>query len=144
MHVRPLDENQARTFVERWFDLVEHAEEPDSARADSEAARKAKELLERLRQPDLRASRIFQMTRNPLLLTAICLVQYDRGQLPHRRVDLYEECVTTLLLRWREERACVVLQGRGTLQSLPLLPSGEVGNNGCEQLRHHPEERPRC
>lgn len=42
------------------------------------------------------------MTRNPLLLTAICLIHRDRGgRLPERRHELYSECVNAILEHWR-------------------------------------------
>lgn len=42
------------------------------------------------------------MTRNPLLLTAICLVHRGRGRLPRARAKLYEACITVLLERWHD------------------------------------------
>ncbi len=119
LHLRPLDADQARTFVERWFELVECDGAPDERHAKAEAEKKSAALLERLRDKDFRASRVFSMTRNPLLLTAICLVQYDRGQLPRRRVDLYEECVITLLQRWREAKGLPILFD--AKKALPVL-----------------------
>jgi formylglycine-generating enzyme required for sulfatase activity len=65
---------------------------------------------------------VFELTRNPLLLTAICLVHRDRGRLPHRRADLYEECIDVLLERWREAKKLPVSvsakQARRVLQPL--------------------------
>ncbi len=86
MHLRPLDADQAREFIARWFELVECDGAADATRARADAQKKSAALLERLRDKDFRARRVFSMTRNPLLLTAICLVQYNRGQLPRRRV----------------------------------------------------------
>ena len=76
----------------------------NEALAESRAREQVSGLIQRLREPDFRSTRMFEMTRNPLLMTAICLVHRDRGRLPHRRVELYEECVKVLLERWRESK----------------------------------------
>ena len=53
-------------------------------------------------EKEFRAARVFELTRNPLLLTNICLVHRDRGgRLPKRRARLYDECVDMLLELWR-------------------------------------------
>lgn len=59
------------------------------------AAEKAQKRIHRLRQPEFHARRVFALTRNPLLLTNLCLVHYDR-------VRLYGECTDVLLELWRE------------------------------------------
>ncbi|MEM7311049.1 MAG: SUMF1/EgtB/PvdO family nonheme iron enzyme [Planctomycetota bacterium] len=99
LHLKPLDEEQASRFVHKWFRIVETG----LGQPEALATERATELLARLKEPDFRSARVFEMTRNPLLLTAICLVHRDRGALPHRRADLYEECVNALLEGWRQK-----------------------------------------
>ena len=101
MHLRPLTAEQAEGFVRNWYRIVQGAQTADSEQALILATEKADELIERLRQPDFRTRRVFELTRNPLLLTNICLVHLSRGNLPHTRAALYEECVEVLLERWR-------------------------------------------
>ncbi len=43
---------------------------------------------------------LLAMARNPLMLTLIVLVHWNRGQLPHGRLRLYEDCADCLLERW--------------------------------------------
>jgi hypothetical protein len=104
LHLRPLEREQAEAFIRRWFEAVETAFASDAAAARTRALGHANELIERLKEPDFRSSRVFALTRNPLLLTTICLVHRDRGRLPHRRAKLYEDCVNVLLERWREAK----------------------------------------
>ncbi len=47
------------------------------------------------------AARAYELTHNPLLLTAICLIHRDRGELPTKRWRLSHETVLVLLERWR-------------------------------------------
>ena len=47
-----------------------------------------------------RRSKFYELATNPLMLQIIALVHRDRGKLPDRRVDLYEECVNVLLDYW--------------------------------------------
>ena len=99
--------------------------------AESIAQEKADHLIERLRQSDFRARRVFELTRNPLLLTNICLVHRHRGSLPQRRARLYEECIDVLLEHWRESKKLMVgvsaLQGRQVLQPAALWLHQEEG-----------------
>ena len=101
MHLRPMTTEQAEAFVRNWYQIVETSYTDDREQASILAHDKAEELIQRLRQPDFRARRVFELTRNPLLLTNICLVHLSRGNLPHTRAALYDECVEVLLERWR-------------------------------------------
>ena len=124
MHVRPISEEEAEKFIRNWYALVEKSLAKDVEQAESIAHEKADHLIERLRQPDFRARRVFELTRNPLLLTNICLVHRHRGSLPQRPVRLYEECIDVLLEHWRESKklklGVTALQGRQVLQPLAL------------------------
>jgi predicted NACHT family NTPase len=74
---------------------------------------------------------VFELTRNPLLLTNICLVHRHRGSLPQRRARLYEECIDVLLEHWRESKKLKLgvsaLQGRQVLQPVALWLHQEEG-----------------
>jgi formylglycine-generating enzyme required for sulfatase activity len=101
MHIRPMTTEQAEAFVRNWYRIVETSHSRDCEQAEIIAQDKADKLIQRLRQPDFRARRVFELTRNPLLLTNICLVHLSRGNLPHTRAALYDECLDVLLERWR-------------------------------------------
>lgn len=124
MHVRPLPEKDAERFVRKWYAIVEKGLARDHDQAESIALEKAEHLIDRLRQPDFRARRVFEMTRNPLLLTNICLVHRHRGDLPQRRARLYDECIDVLLEHWRGAKKLALgvkaLQGRQVLQPAAL------------------------
>lgn len=105
LHVRPLEPERAQQFIERWYRTVESLSQTDPAKAELVAKRQAGELVDALSKSEFRANaRVAALTRSPLLLTAICLVHRDRGRLPVRRAELYDECVNVLLERWREAK----------------------------------------
>ena len=108
MHIRPFTEDQVARFVENWYRIVERALASDPEQASGIAAEKASHLLERLKAPDFRARRVFELTRNPLLLANICLVHRYRGDLPRKRARLYEECIDVLLEHWRKGKGLAV------------------------------------
>ncbi len=64
------------------------------------------------------------MAVNPLMLQIIALVHRDRGTLPQRRVELYEECTNVLLERWDAAKGLKVSitakEARELLQPLAL------------------------
>src|SRR6185436_10410 len=97
LHLRPLDEKQAHAFVHNWYRIVETTLADDKHHAEELARTEANKLIDRLRAPAFRAARVFELTRNPLLLTTICLVHRDgEGRLPDRRARLYDECIKIL------------------------------------------------
>jgi formylglycine-generating enzyme required for sulfatase activity len=103
----------------------------DEEQAGIVAAEKADKLVTRLRETDFRARRVFELTRNPLLLTNLCLVHRHRGDLPQKRARLYLECIDVLLEHWRgakEIRFGVDAEsGRRILQPAALWLHGEEG-----------------
>lgn len=96
LHVRlpPMGEAEAKGFVEQWF----RALEPDSTEPDG--ARKADALWAQLKAPEFRTTRMVEFARNPLMLAVLCVLHHERGQLPARRVELYEQCVQVLVRQW--------------------------------------------
>jgi formylglycine-generating enzyme required for sulfatase activity len=104
LHLHPFTREQSEEFIQRWFELVETSLAGDVIAARRKARERAEELVEHLRRPEFRSQRILEMTRNPLLLTAVCLVHRDRARLPERRAALYEECVKVLLELWRDSK----------------------------------------
>jgi predicted NACHT family NTPase len=120
MHLRPLTEEQVAVFVHNWYRIVEKGLAKDPEQAEGIAVEKAESLVQRLREPDFRAGRVFELTRNPPLLTNICLFHRHRGSLPQKRARLYEECIDVLLEHWREAKGLQVgvsaQDGRRALQ----------------------------
>jgi hypothetical protein len=131
MHVRPLTSDQVKGFVHNWYRIVEKGLAMDPEQAEGIAAEKADHLVRRLQEPDFRARRVFELTRNPLLLTNICLVHRHRGALPRKRARLYEECIDVLLEHWREAKGLKVgvsaEAGRRALQPAALWMHSEEG-----------------
>jgi len=132
MHLRPLNEAQARQFIDNWFRIVETTMVVDKDQARIQADRMAGELWQDIQDPEVRASaRVFSMTRNPLLLTTICLVHRDRGRLPRKRAQLYDECVNVLLERWRTAKKLSVSipadTAKRVLQPVAYWMHGEQG-----------------
>ncbi|MCH9682709.1 MAG: SUMF1/EgtB/PvdO family nonheme iron enzyme [Deltaproteobacteria bacterium] len=102
LHLRPLDDARMQTFVKRWYAEVEKASLVDPEEAARQAQLQSDDLLEALADTEFTAvARVYAMTRNPLLLTAICLVHRDRGRLPKARAELYDQCIKVLLERWK-------------------------------------------
>ncbi len=114
--------DEVREFLVRWFELVEVALHPE----DEEEKRKQKgrdaalELVDRIQKSE----DIQKLAVNPLLLQIIALVHKDRGTLPQRRVELYEECTNVLLERWDMAKGLDVLvtarEARQILQPIAL------------------------
>lgn len=104
LHIRPLSAPQADELVRRWYGIVEKGLATDAAAVEVSAIvarEKADELIGLLHGPDFRARRVFELTRNPLLLINICLVHRWRNQLPKGRARLYRECTDVLLEHWQ-------------------------------------------
>lgn len=131
MHIRPLTEDQVERFIRNWYTIVEKGLAKDPGQAGGIALEKADNLIKRLREPDFRARRVFELTRNPLLLANICLVHRFRADLPKKRAHLYEECIKVMLEHWRKAKMLTVdigaQNGIRVLQPVALWIHGQEG-----------------
>jgi formylglycine-generating enzyme required for sulfatase activity len=129
MHLRPLTEEQVAAFVHNWYRVVEKGLAVDPDQAEGLAREKAENLIARLQEEDFRARRVFELTRNPLLLANICLVHRHRGALPQKRARLYEECIDVLLEHWQKAKGLSIdvtaQEGRRVLQPAALWLHGQ-------------------
>ena len=101
LHLRPLSRDQARHFIRTWYTLVESVGDKNTDQAVKLAQERANDLAEVLESTDFRARRVFEMTRNPLLLTNLCLVHRDLGKLPKTQGKLYKATMDVLLEFWK-------------------------------------------
>jgi predicted NACHT family NTPase len=87
--IEPLDEKKAETFISRWFRAV-------SGQAKGLAELTAGDMISDIRLNE--HAGVF--TRNPLLLTALCIFYLVGGKrIPDQRADLYDRIVGNLLYR---------------------------------------------
>ncbi len=93
--------DQIREYARRWTKAVEMAAGVTPEDAEKMSAQYAAKLINRAENnPYVR-----QIATNPLLLSTLCLVQrYEGGDLPNRRVVLYERCAEGLLFHWDKKR----------------------------------------
>jgi len=95
-----LDGAAIKTLIENWHDAVAGNTTNEEELAELNAYRK--QLPTRLSDPANR--RVRDLCRNPLLCAMVCALNWIRqGDLPQRRVDLYEECCD-VLIHTRDER----------------------------------------
>ncbi|MHB1355408.1 MAG: NACHT domain-containing protein [Anaerolineae bacterium] len=98
--------DQVEAFIRSWF--------WDSQNRDK-SADFALQMLKELDRPEHAGIR--DLSRNPLLLTLLCLNYEETLNFPSRRVEIYEESLTALLKKWDASR----LIRRGSLyQTLSL------------------------
>jgi formylglycine-generating enzyme required for sulfatase activity/metallophosphoesterase superfamily enzyme len=98
MAIQDLRLEEAEAFLRRWFETVEAAIHPgdDEKTWRAKGIRDAEKLIKVIREKDY----LKALAVNPLMLQIIALVHKDRGELPKRRVELYEECTNVLLEKW--------------------------------------------
>lgn len=122
LSIRDFTMDEAREFLIRWFETVELALHPlgDQVPWRTKGKKDALILVERIE----RSEHLRRLAVNPLLLQIIALVHRDRGRLPQRRVELYEECTNVLLEKWDMAKGLDVLltarEAKQILQPLAL------------------------
>jgi HEAT repeat protein len=108
--VQPFTPEDVRQFLGQWY-----------ATAYGERSRQdAAALVEEVESKD----RIAALATNPLLCSVIAIVYRKGGQLPNRRVELYEECCKVLLETWDKARGVerpIALEGLDWSSKLALL-----------------------
>ncbi len=91
--IQDFDESDRGEFLRNWFAALLRVgrdkilEEGSASLLEYEALRNAVESKDRIRM----------LAVNPLLMTVIAIVHWNRKRLPDQRVDLYDECVDVLL-----------------------------------------------
>lgn len=97
--LRPLSDEQMQTLVRNWYQL---AEDNDLLAAGESGAARAAKLLKLLTSPEFGSAQLHEMTRNPLLLTGMCWVHWEKDELSHARAELFEQCIAVLGKRWKQ------------------------------------------
>jgi NACHT domain len=96
--IQPFNANDRAMFIRNWVALLFRISPNDVETEGSEANREFKGLTSGIEAGD----RIRPLAVNPLLLTVISIVHWNRKRLPEQRVDLYDECVDVLLGQRKE------------------------------------------
>ena len=92
------DDSQIQDYITKWFDSMPH---PNLYRLD-EQMKTAKQCWTMLNASEHSATK--ELTRNPLLLTLLCMV-YDNSQnFQRNRANLYEEALNIFLREWLAEK----------------------------------------
>lgn len=111
LYVRDFDDGDIDRFVHAWYravrsravwlrgDLTPAGRQKALARAQQRADDEANALLTALKHN----RGLYQLARNPLILSLIALVHYRRRDLPQGRAKLYQECLEILLDVWDQE-----------------------------------------
>ncbi|MCC6985134.1 MAG: NACHT domain-containing protein, partial [Anaerolineales bacterium] len=99
------EDDEIEHFITRWTSALEKQAQGHTATAQADAENDRRELLDAIHQnPGVR-----QLASTPLLLTILALMKRQGVTLPERRVQLYDQYVTTLLSTWNRARS---LSGR--------------------------------
>lgn len=107
--IQPLEPDDRCEFLRNWFSLLFKTQKELVSSEGSESARAFFGLLDAIERND----RIKVLAINPLLLTVIAIVHWNRKRLPEQRIDIYDECVDVLLGQRREAEH--VWHGKGGL-----------------------------
>jgi formylglycine-generating enzyme required for sulfatase activity len=142
------EEDEIEEFITHWTTALEKQAQGNTSIAQADAETDRRELLEAIHQnPGVR-----QLASTPLLLTILALMKRQGVSLPERRVQLYDQYVSTLLSTWNRARS---LSGRAPgrdideLQTVRILAplalwmhevSPGVGLVGREDMRRKLEE----
>jgi len=92
VEVADFSPEQIKQFIHNWF-LV-------NGKSEDEAYKRWETIqLTTSSQPDLE-----ELTKTPVLLSLICLVLQDQGEIPTNRAWLYSKGIKLLLGRWNDEK----------------------------------------
>lgn len=84
MTLREYTPEQEEEYVEKWFSFVEQDELILPFRRESESLQ--------------------DLTKNPLLLSLLCILYRARGSIPRRRREIYAQCADLLFHTWDSHR----------------------------------------
>lgn len=109
--IEDLNDKEIFRFIDKWYNAIEenragflgNKSEGEKKFWKDEASEKASKLKQAL--SDTKSIR--QIAENPLLLSIVCFVHYNKT-LPKERLRLYEDCSNLLLVQWDQEKGLVV------------------------------------
>jgi hypothetical protein len=96
--IQPFDNSDRVEFIRNWVALLFRIPPGEVEVKGSSAYQEFKSLSTGIEDSD----RIRPLAVNPLLLTVIAIVHWNRKRLPDQRVDLYDECIDVLLGQRKE------------------------------------------
>ncbi|NER00145.1 MAG: NACHT domain-containing protein, partial [Cyanothece sp. SIO2G6] len=92
VEVADFNQDQVREFVQNWFV------------ANGNSVQSAREQWERLNLVTANQSELKELTVTPVLLSLICFVLQDEGEIPTDRAWIYEKGIKLLLSQWNNEK----------------------------------------
>ncbi len=96
--IQPFDATDRAEFIRNWVALLFGVPPDDVQTEGSQAGQEFDSLTRGIEASDS----IRPLAVNPLLLTVIAIVHWNRKRLPEQRVDLYDECIDVLLGQRKE------------------------------------------
>lgn len=105
--IHPMNDEQIEALLTRWFEAAEITAaraadaDADVAASGARGRQSGRDLAERLRAPEYLAPQLLELISNPLLLTLLCVVAFEGRQIPRERTEFFDDCLRTLLGRWR-------------------------------------------
>ncbi len=91
--IQDFDENDRAEFLKNWFAALLKVDREEVLKEGTKSNIEFTELSNSIESKD----RIRALAVNPLLMTVIAIVHWNRKRLPDQRVDLYDECIDVLL-----------------------------------------------
>jgi formylglycine-generating enzyme required for sulfatase activity len=123
IQIGPLEDKAVDTFVENWCRAL-HGE------GDKAAAHQA-ELLDAIRsRPEIR-----EMAVNPVMLTALASLHWNRTRLPDQRSELYESVLDWLAKAREETRTTPAAQCLALMQHLAYTMHADLKGKQVEVIR---------
>ncbi|MEZ4709359.1 MAG: NACHT domain-containing protein [Caldilineaceae bacterium] len=96
--IQPFNQTDRTEFLRNWTALLFKTAPADVDLAGSDSAREFGNLTDAVEHNE----RIRTLAVNPLLLTVVAIVHWNRKRLPEQRVELYDECIDVLLGQRKE------------------------------------------
>jgi hypothetical protein len=106
--IKDLDTKQVNNFIENWYDAIENNRKRHLTKDEIPDEKwfretRATEKTDSLKRVLVEETSIRNLAKNPLLLSMICYIHYNK-QLPKERLSLYDDCSRLLLEQWEIEK----------------------------------------
>lgn len=96
--IRDFDDEDIRQFARNWIGAIKNVSPDDLERPEAAGFTEYNGLMEAV----LHKEGVRSLAKNPLMMTVIAIVYWNRTRLPEQRVELYDECIDVLLGQRKE------------------------------------------
>ncbi len=123
LRLAPLNEEAIEYFINNWYAAISNEKKSIT---NSEAFARVRSLKRSCTRD------LFDIARNPMLLTVMAIIHTYSRALPNHKVQLYKECIDLLLFQWNQSKIADSAEGELRICDVLDVPYNQLMSGLCK------------